>query len=150
VSFVKIAVLLGVGMLAGCARHPPPARPVAVRGEIRLPAAVVPRGKVHVGLYHAWSLSGELRHPLQLIESFEAAPGAFEHTLMYPVGEGEGLIAYAWADLDGDGVLCTPAVREDIAGLAEVAGFPADAVTVTVELTEPCRGPDWFYPRATP
>ena len=49
-----------------------------------------------MNLYHAWSLQGELRHPLQLIETFEAAPGAFSHAFDYPEQEGEGLIVYAW------------------------------------------------------
>lgn len=135
-------------LAAGCGRDaPPPTRAVEVRGEIRLPAGVEPRGKVYVNLYHAWALQGELRHPLQFIESFEAAPGAFSHRLDYPTGGGEGLVVYAWADVDGDGVLCTPTVRGDLAGLVEAKPFPADAVDVTLDLAEPCRGPDWFYPR---
>jgi hypothetical protein len=138
-------------LAAGCGSEAPvPTRAIEVRGEIRLPPGAELRGKVYVNLYHAWALQGELRHPLQLIESFEAAPGAFSHRLLYPqdpAGESEGLVVYAWADLDGDAVLCTPTVRGDVAGLAEVEGFPADAVNVTVDLTEPCRGPDWFYPR---
>lgn len=145
----RLALVAALAVLAaGCGPEPAaPTRAIEVRGEIRLPPGAEPRGKVYVNLYHAWALQGELRHPLQLIESFEAAPGAFSHRLAYPEGAGEGLVVYAWADLDGDAVLCTPSVREDVAGLAEVRGFPADAVTVTVDLTEPCRGPDWFYPR---
>lgn len=150
-SGVAVVVVLAAHV-AGCGSEAPaPTRAVEVRGEIRLPPGAEPRGKVYVNLYHAWALQGELRHPLQLIESFEAAPGVFSHRLMYPEGEGEGLVVYAWVDLDGDTVLCTPTARGDVAGLAEVQGFPADAVDVTVDLAEPCRGPDWFYPRpATP
>lgn len=135
------------GLLAvGCAPAPEAKRSIELTGEIRVPAGVEPTVKVNVVLYHAWSLQGELRHPLQRIESFEAAPGAFSHTFEYPEEDGEGLVVYAWADLDGDGVLCTPSYRLDPAGLTEVSGFPADRVSATVELTTPCRAADWFYP----
>ena len=149
--WARIGTLLaGAALLAGCGAEPPaPTRAVEITGEIRLPAAATPVGKVYVSLYQAWSLQGELRHPLQLIESFEVAPGVFTHRFAYPEDGGEGLIVYAWVDVDGDAVLCTPTYRSDLAGLTEVAGFPADAVSVTVDLTAPCRGPDWFYPRAS-
>ena len=142
--------LLAVTVLAtACGAPPPePTRAVELTGDIRIPAVAASAGKVYVGLYHAWSLQGELRHPLQLIETFEAAPGAFTHRFNYPVAGGEGLVVYAWVDLDGDTVLCTPTGRADLAGLAEVKKFPADKVSVDLDLTEPCRGPDWFYPKA--
>jgi hypothetical protein len=146
---VRCGALLAAALaLAACGEGAQPLRPVLLEGEIRLPPGAEPAGKVYVSLYHAWSLQGELRHPLQRIEGFEAAPGHFTHRFDYPVADGEGLVVYAWADLDGDAVLCTPTDRRDLAGLAEVADFPADEVGVTLELTEPCRGPDWFYPRA--
>ena len=145
-----VIVLSAAALAAGCGSEPPaPKRAVEITGEIRLPPEAGAGGTVHVNLYHAWSLQGELRHPLQLIEEFEAAPGPFTHTFEYPVNGGEGLIVYAWVDLDGDGVLCTPSYRLDLAGLAVVQGFPADRVNAIVNLSEPCRGPDWFYPRAS-
>jgi hypothetical protein len=145
------ALVLVLAGLAACGGPPPSSRAVAVSGDIRLPpgeAAV--RGKVYVSFYQAWSLQGELRHPLQLIETVEAGPGAFNHVLQYPQDGGEGLVVYAWADLDGDGVLCTPSYRLDPAGLTVVPEFPADRVSVTIALGENCRGPDWFFPRPTP
>lgn len=142
-----VVVLILALSTSGCGPEPvPPKRAVELSGEIRLPPGTAATGKVYVSLFHAWSLQGELRHPLQLIESFEAAPGAFVHRFEYPEEDGEGLIAFAWADLDGDGVHCTMTSRGDPSGLTEVAGFPADRVSVTIDLTEPCRGPDWFYP----
>jgi hypothetical protein len=143
-------ILLAATVLAGACGAPPPAptRPIELKGEIRLPGGAAPKGKVYVGLYHAWSLQGELRHPLQLIKSFEAAPGTFTHRFAYPESGGEGLVVYAWVDIDGDTVLCTPTGRTDLAGLTEVKEFPADKVSVVLDLTEPCRGPDWFYPKA--
>jgi hypothetical protein len=141
--------MIATALLVACGGQPP-ARTLNVEltGEIGPPAAADSSSKVHVSLFHAWSLQGELRHPLQLIETFETAPGPFSHRFEYPVDGGEGLVVYAWLDLDGDGVLCTPTYRLDPAGLATVAGFPAERVNVVVTLAEPCRGPDWFYPPA--
>lgn len=149
-----VATVILVVLAAGCGSEPPaPRRAVDLKMEIRLPPGVTATGKVYVSLFHAWSLEGELRHPLQLIESFEAEPGAVSHQFEYPENDGEGLIAFAWADLDGDGVDCTMTSRGDLSGLSEVPGFPANRVSVSLDLTEPCRGPDWFYPplqRAAP
>jgi hypothetical protein len=149
---MRIAVLLAMATLAaGCGPEPPaPARAMEVSGEIRLPADIIPAGKVYITLFHAWALQGNLRHPLEPIETFEAVPGAFTHRFSYPEGSGEGLVVYAWADVDGDGVQCTPAVRNDLSGLTEVATFPADRVNVVVDLTEPCRAANWFYPAPGP
>ena len=145
---VVAAVLAAIGVTSGCGSGPPaPKRPVELTGEIRLPPEAGTGGKVYVSLFQAWSLQGELRHPLQLIESFEAATGVFSHQFEYPENHGEGLIVFAWVDLDGDAVHCTMSSRRDLSGLSEVTTFPADQVSVTVTLTEPCRGPDWFYPR---
>jgi hypothetical protein len=103
-------------------------------------------GKVFVSLYHAWALEGDLRHAVQFIESFEATIGPFSHEFSYPLERGEGLLIYAWLDIDGDGVLCTPDVRVDIAGLTEVTSYPAEEVSADIQLVAPCAGPDWFYP----
>ena len=147
-SAVIVAVLAAVAVMGGCGAEPPaPKRVVELTGEIRLPPEAGTGGKVYVSLFHAWSLQGELRHPLQLIESFAAAPGAFSHKFEYLENKGEGLIVFAWVDLDGDAVQCTMSSRRDLSGLSEVTTFPADRVNVTMTLTEPCRGPDWFYPR---
>jgi len=148
--WTRIAVVVSVAALAGgCGPEPPaPARAIEISGEIRLPPDVAPAGKVYVTLFHAWALQGILRHPLEPIETFEAAPGAFTHRFSYPEGIGEGLVVYAWADVDGDGVQCTPTARDDLSGLTVVAVFPADSVNVVVSLTEPCRAANWFYPPA--
>jgi hypothetical protein len=145
---LAVCACVVAALLAACAEAPPPARGIVLDGEIRVPPGA--SGRVTVNLYHAWALQGELRHPLQAIGQFEATPGPFTHRFDYPEHEGEGLVAWAWIDLDGDGVLCTPERRVDLAGLAEVQGFPADRVSVTLDLAEPCRGPDWFYPPAPP
>ena len=139
----SIALLLAV--LAGCAEPEIQTMPVSLTGTITAPDGVT-ADKFYVRLYHAWALEGLLRHPVEEIESFETTGAAFSHDFDYPVDTGEGLLVYAWLDTDGDGVLCTPSVRDDIAGLIEVSEFPADAVTVELELTATCAGPDWFYP----
>jgi hypothetical protein len=131
-------------VVSACAEPAPEIRPMEVSGAVAAPPGLT--GPVEVRLYHAWSLSGKLRHPLQFIDAFEIDGSSFTHRFDYPVEVGEGLIVYAWMDTDGDGVLCTPTDREDIAGLTEVADADAERVDVVVELTANCRGPDWFYP----
>lgn len=138
--------LLACGTLVGCAESPPPTRSIELVGTISPPPGATTYGTVHVTVFHAWELEGELRHPRGEIESFETQAGAYRHALAYPVGTGEGLLVYAWQDADGDGVHCTPSAREELAGLAVVKDFPADRAVADVDLTQPCRGPDWFYP----
>lgn len=142
---VSIA-LLALSLVSGCGSPEEPTRAVKLTGTVAAPGL---DGTVTVQLYHAWALSGDLRHPLQFIEEFRARPNQpFEHAFDYPEARGEGLVVYAWLDTDGDEVLCTPSFREELAGLTVVDDFPADTVAANIVLTEPCRGPDWFYPAA--
>ena len=103
---------------------------------------VVGMGKSRPEVYNylglAYNRKGEL----------ETAVGAYSHEFEYPVEKGEGLLVYAWIDTDEDGVLCTPTVRTDRAGLTELEGFTTGEVTADVELDTPCAGPEWFYPPA--
>lgn len=132
--------------VTACSDAPEATRRVEISGNITAPAGSPTNGKVHVTLFQAWELEGELRHPRGEIESFEATVGPYTHAFEYPVEHGQGLLVYAWQDSDGDGVHCTPTIRDEPAGLVEVQGFPADRVTANVELTQPCAGPDVFYP----
>ncbi len=136
-------------LAAGCGEPAIQTMPVTVSGNIQVADGVSSDGVVHVALYHAWALDGVLRHPVEFIESFESGVGSYSVDFDYPVDKGEGLLVYAWIDLDGDGVLCTPTGRSDLAGLTEAEGFPAAEVSVDVWLVAPCAGPDWFYPPAT-
>ncbi len=146
---VRLLGLSGVlaVLLIGCAAEEAPVTtPVTVVGAIRAPEGVGAGRPVTVNLYHAWALEGPLRHPLEFIGSFPAAVGEFRHAFDYPVELGEGLVVYAWLDTDGDGVLCTPTGRTDIAGLTVADAFPAAEVALDIELSAPCAGPDWFFP----
>ena len=146
VFVVRILLAAIVLFIAGCGEAERPTTPVSISGSIEAPAGVATSGKVFVSLYHAWSLEGDLRHAVQFIESFEANIGPYSHEFLYPLDRGEGLLIYAWLDVDGDGVLCTPDVRVDFAGLTEVTSYPADAVSADIQLVAPCAGPDWFFP----
>ena len=137
-------VLLVATLLAGCADPAPETRRVELTGTVIAPEGV--EGPVEVRLFYTWSLEGDLRHPLQLIEFFPAEAGVpFTHSFDYRPDIGEGLAVFAWMDTDGDGVHCTPTVREDWSGLAEASG-DSGQVEVTVTLTDRCRAPGWFYP----
>ena len=132
-------------LLAGCASDVTALFEVTLTGVVTLDDQT--GDDVYVVLHHASMGEGELEHPLGPIASFEAVLGEpFEHVFDYPSDEGVGLVVYAWVDLDEDGTLCAPGTDEEAAGLVEVADFPAHAVEVTVELTDPCEGPEGLYP----
>lgn len=125
--------------------QPEAIRKLTLRGQtIAAPGLA---GRVTLRVFQAWAGSGVLRHPLESIAQFQAPLGAFEQVIDYPVNDGEGLIVYGWLDIDGDGVHCTPGIRNEPAGLVEVKAFPADAVSVSLDLSTPCAGPEFFYPR---
>jgi len=117
---------------------------------VAAPEAVDPSATVHLSAHHAWSNTGELRYPLEIVERFETKLGASNFSFDYPVELGEGLVVYAWVDADGDGIHCTPRQRGDLADLAEVAEFPSRQVSVSLFLDAPCAGPDWFFPGPEP
>lgn len=139
-----------VALLAtGCSgEKPAEMRSLKITGTAQLPDGVEPTGELHVEAYHAWTGTGELRHPLLFIGSFTAPVGGFSGAIEYEAGMGEGLVVYAWNDTDGDGVLCTPQNGMELSGLAEVAEFPADEITVELDLNDNCKAPNWFFPPA--
>ena len=141
-----LAFVTTVFVLAGCAEPEPNLRSMTVAGNVSAPEGV--SGPVEIWLYHEWSLEGDLRHPLQFIDTFKGSLGPYEHSFDYPVDIGEGLVVYAWVDTDGDGVNCTPQVRNDLSGLTVAENADQDRVEVDVLVGEPCRGPDFFYPPA--
>lgn len=140
-----LCVLAGL-LLAACSEPAPPVRQLEVSGRVLSPPGA--SGPVSVSVYHAWALTGELRHPLEFIADIPVTDGQFAATVDYPLDMGTGLAVYAWQDLDGDGVLCTPTVRDDLAGLSVLETLPDGPVNLDVSLTAACRGPDFFYPPA--
>jgi hypothetical protein len=147
VALAVVAVLLLLTAYGYYATREQPAviRKLTLRGQTT--AAPGLAGRVTLRVFQAWAGSGILRHPLEPIAQFQAPLGGFQQVIDYPVNDGEGLIVYAWLDVDGDGVHCTPSVRGEPAGLVEVQGFPPDPVGVTVDMNVPCAGPEFFYPR---
>lgn len=109
---------------------------------------------LHVEVHHAQKLSSH-PHPLGLIEAFtlepeqgELAPASFERSVLVPVEEGEGLVVYAWLDLDGDGELCglDGDGADEPAGLLELGEFPAHELDFELALDASCVGPEGLYP----
>jgi hypothetical protein len=144
-ALVAVLLLLTVYGYYATREQPVAIHQVTVRGQIV--AAPGLAGRVTLRFFQAWAGSGVLRHPLESIAQFQVPLGAFEQVIDYPVNDGDGLIVYGWLDVDGDGVHCTPSVRNEPAGLVAVRGFPADAVSVRLDLSTPCAGPEFFYPR---
>ena len=150
-TFVKrvgLPTLAAALLLSACGEAPIETRTIELTTNVVAPEGV--EGPVEIRVFHAWSLEGTLRHPLQLIEIFPLQTGTtFTQSFEYPLGEGEGLAVWAYIDTDGDGVHCTPTVRDDLSGITVNEDTVPDQVEVTVNLTEPCRAPGWFYPTAS-
>lgn len=136
----------------GCAGEEPPPPPISVDLSVAIGASgdLDPSATVHLSVYHAWTGTGDLRYPLEIVERWETNLGSSNFSFDYPVERGEGLVVYSWVDADGDGANCTPTVRGDLADLVEVEAFPAEQVSVSLLLDAPCAGPDWFFPGPEP
>lgn len=132
--------------LGACSESPPEQREVRITGTASLPGGTVPDGTLHVQAYHAAAGVGDLRHPLAEIGGFTTRAGAINGSVKYTVGGGDGLVVYAWLDVDGDGVHCTPGNRSEPAGLTVAEDFPAAEVRVALQLAENCKSASWFYP----
>ena len=149
-AFLRMRIMMMgfIGALVFACSEAPPPTPVAVElsVEILAPEAVAPSATVFLSVYHAWAGEGDLRHPLEIIESFQTKLGTSTFRFNYPVEGGDGLVVYAWVDTDGDGIHCTPTARRDLADLAEISKFPSEQVSVSLSLEAPCAGPDWFFP----
>jgi hypothetical protein len=144
----RLMVLAAVLGLSGCINEDLRLYEVELRGSFvdELDAGAA---RVFVEVHHAESGSGEFVRPLGLIERFELDAGErmFEESVLVPVEEGEGLVVYAWLDLDGDGVLCSiDGNRDEPAGLVELGEFPAHAITFELVLDSPCKGPELLWP----
>lgn len=145
---ITCATALTALLATACSEKPPEVRSLKINGTVQMPAGADASGELHVMAYHAWAGTGELRYPLLLMGEFSVPVGDFSGTVEYTAGTGKGLVVYAWVDSDGDGVLCTPQNDTELAGLAEVAGFPADEVSVELSLNANCKAANWFFPAA--
>ena len=119
--------------------------------ELRLEVTVssddesVEEGPLFVELHHREVGTGDLTYPLALIEAFEAVgPGTFVHSFDYPAHAGVGLVAYAWRDLDEDGLLCAPGAEEEPVGASEVTDLESYTPQVLILLERSCIGPERF------
>ena len=101
-----------------------------------------PDAAVTIEFHHAHQGSGALGHPLGWIDEVEVTPAAFTHQLRYPEHAGEGLVLYAWQDVDGDGAFCAPGSDPERSGAVEVTEFPAFEVSVDLALVAACAGPE--------
>lgn len=138
---LSFLVLLG----SGCASTTTTVFEVELRGTFVLADGV---GDVEVQLHHAEQGEGVLAHPLGEIERFDTTLDAgIEHTFLYPLDAGTGLVVHAWNDADGDGALCAPdGDTAEASGLVEVSDFPAHEVEVTIVLDAQCEGPEGLFP----
>lgn len=137
--------LLLLVLATGCASATTTVYEVDLQGTLVLDGAT---GAVEVQLHHAEQEEGVLAHPLGEIERFDTTFAAgIDHTFLYPLDEGRGLVVYAWHDADGDGALCAPdGDTGEASGLVEVVDFPVHAVDVVLELDAVCEGPEGLYP----
>lgn len=133
-------------LLVGCINEDVRLYEVALTGELVSSSS---GGTVHVELHHASSGTGELERPLVLIERWTLAEDerSFAADVLVDRDEGEGLVVYAWLDLDGDGVLCSvDGDQTEPAGAIELTEFPAHAIDFMLALDQPCVGPELAWP----
>jgi hypothetical protein len=132
--------------LAGCINDDRRLYEVELTGEIVAPVGQV--GKVRIVYQQRERTAPEpLVYPLVPFESLtENAPGPVTHKLLVPSERGSGLVVYAWLDSNADGELCRPGTPAEPAGLVEVSGYPAHALSYRLELNSPCAGAETLYP----
>ncbi len=145
-SFAAAAAALAL-CSSGCINEDVTLYGVRVTGRVQVASEFSSAGVVHLGLYFASAGEGELAFPVDEIELRElGAPGSVDEWFLVPLDEREGLLVYAWLDLDGDGVHCAVGGVEEPAGLVEVDDFTDHAVSFSLVLDQACAGPEALYP----
>ena len=145
-----VPALLAV-LCFGCGEEPPPP-PLSVELTVAIaaPEEIDPAANVYLSVHHAFSGTGELRYPLEIVDRWETSLGSSSFSFDYPIEGNEGLVVYAWVDSDGDGINCTPTNHGDLADLVAIEEFPFDQGSVSLFLETPCAGPGWFFPGPEP
>lgn len=147
---VWAALVFGFGLVQiGCINQETNLYEVALSGQIAVAQGLSNSGQVHLEYHHALSVGeGDLAHPLgEFDREVISSIGVTSKTLLVPNADGAGLVVYGWLDADGDGVLCAPGKpRTEPAGIVEVQGYPAHALTYSLQLDTPCAGPETMYP----
>ncbi|MGB1016880.1 MAG: hypothetical protein ACPG4T_22260, partial [Nannocystaceae bacterium] len=91
--------------------------------------------------------SGQLAFTVDPIESRElGAVGSVEEVFLIPIDEREGLLVYAWLDIDGDGVLCAVDGATEPTAIVEVDDFSDLEVSFSLTLDQACAGAEALYP----
>ena len=140
-----ICLLSVVLLINACSESEPEGQEITISGEVI--TSEDSQGKTfNFSIFHAQSGIGFQQHPLYEIESFTSQSPNFNHTFLYNSSGNSGLVVYAWLDIDEDGIMCTTQSRNDIAGIDLNEDFPNSNQSFTIELTQQCVGPDWFYP----
>lgn len=145
----RIALTTLMLALTGCINDDLTLYEFELRGTVTVAAGLPTTGTLNLELHHAQSGTGRFTYPLGQFAAFPGIgkPGAeLDLTARAPIDEGEGLVVYAWLDVDGDGILCAPGVTDEPAGLIEVDEFPAHVLRFTLTLTSPCSGAEALYP----
>ena len=101
---------------------------------------------VWISAHHAWFGTGDLRIPVKQFDSQSLEDASdFTWSIDVPVVEdAEGLVLYAWQDLDGDGEFCGLSGTEEYSGFYEVE-YPTFAAVVEIPIQNPCAAPEILW-----
>ncbi len=144
---LMIAAAAATLCAGGCVNEDVTLYGVRVTGRVQVAPEFESAGVVQLGLYFASAGEGELAFLVDEIELRElGAPGSVDEWFLVPLDEREGLLVYAWLDVDGDGVHCAVGGAEEPAGLVAVDDFTDHAVSFALVLDQACAGPEALYP----
>jgi len=146
-SLPTLAMLAGLATTTSCINESTTFYEVTVSGSVDVDPAFTRQGKLNLGLYYANAGSGQLAFTVDPIESRElGAIGPVEEVFLIPIDEREGLLVYAWLDIDGDGVLCAVDGATEPTAIVEVDDFSDLKVNFSLTLDQACAGAEALYP----